>query len=116
MEPAVVGLISALTSILVALVGAYVARRKGLPTINAEIEVRNAELIVTLKDQVAALRLDLDDARRDTAEAQDKLKRAVAENEDLKRRVSLAEGDLLTLYRETGRRPPPRLSRGGNRG
>jgi flagellar motility protein MotE (MotC chaperone) len=114
-EPAIAALVSALTSVLVALVGAYVARKKGLPAINAEIEVRNAELITTLKDQVAALRSDLDDGNRDFAQCKEKLEEALKENRSLRRRVTLAEADLVDLYRQQGRQPPRRLNQTPNR-
>ncbi len=110
MEPIIVAVVSALTSIVVALAGAWVARRKGLPAINAEIETRNGELIRLLEGQVSALRSDLTDSTNDFASCKAKLTRALEENDMLTRRVSAAEGDLLSLYRQTGKRPPQRLS------
>jgi septal ring factor EnvC (AmiA/AmiB activator) len=110
-EPVIITAISALTSVLVAVVGAWVARRKGLPGINAEIETRNAELIRLLEGQLAALRAELQDGQADFNECKAKLSRALDDNAEMSRRLSLAEGDLLWLYRQTGRRPPQRLQR-----
>jgi chromosome segregation ATPase len=107
-EPAAIAFISALTSIMVAIGGAYVARRKGLPAINAEIESRNGELIKLLEGQLAALRVDIKDSQDDFTQCKAKLTRALDENHELSRRLSLAESDLVTLYRERGRRPPSR--------
>lgn len=112
MDAAAAAVISALTSIGVALVGVWVARKKGLPLINAEIESRNGELIDLLKDQVDALEGKLEAQGADFAQCKGKLTRALEENVDLRSRVTLAEGDLVRLYRETGTRPPARLSEG----
>lgn len=100
MEPAIVAVISALTSIMVALVGAWVARRKGLPAINAEIEQRNADLIKLLQGSVSELERKLDDSQEEFSSCRAKLSQALSENSDLKERVSLAEGDLVKVNRE----------------
>jgi hypothetical protein len=98
-----VTVVSAATSVVVALVGVWVARKKGLPGINAEIESRNGALIKVLEGTVNALQGEFDKCRGN-------LDRALRENDGLRRRVDLAEGDLLALYRERGMRPPRRLS------
>lgn len=110
-QAAIVATISAATSIAVALVGAWVAKRKGLPAINQEIESRNGALIRALRGQVEGVQAELADAQADFAQCKVRLERALDENAELRRRVSLAEGDLLALYRQAGTRPPPHLRR-----
>lgn len=63
MDPLVTVIVSAAASITVALVGAFVARHKGLPGINAEIEQRMQQLVDTLQDQLDAMKVDFENCR-----------------------------------------------------
>jgi hypothetical protein len=106
LDTLIVASISAGVSIVVALVGAWVAKKKGLPAINAEIESRNKALIDTLREQVDAMSLDYAGCRA-------KLTEALTENKLLRGRIARAENALADLYREVGKVPPPRLERHG---
>lgn len=65
MDGLFVAAISAGISIAVALVGAYVAQRKGLPQINAEIEDRMQQLVSTLRSELDAKVGQLEDCAKE---------------------------------------------------
>ena len=112
MEPLLLAAGTAIVSIISAVVSLWVARKKGLPAINKEIEARTDQLIGTLRDQVNALtqeynacKIRLDQAIKDN----EALK---AENRTQRRQLREVEADLLELFRNQGLPAPRRLSRG----
>ena len=102
MAPWLITLISAGTSIAVAMVGLFVARSKGLPSINAEIETRKDALIDTLQDELTQVRADMTGCKARLLEAERELNGA-------KRDLRSTQWELLELYRRTGTPVPKRL-------
>lgn len=110
MEPVVVAVISALSSVAVALVGLWVARKKGLPGINAEIEQRMQQLVDTLRADVEAKNGELTGKVRELESCRSELAGMRSELRETKRDLRDTQFELLSLYRSTGRRPPDRLT------
>lgn len=97
-----VAVISSGSAIVVGLVGAWVAKRKGLPGINAEIEQRMQQLVDTLRSE-------LTERTNDLAAKVSELQACRTELFSVKRDLRNTEFELLSLYRSTGQKPPSRL-------
>ena len=100
-------------SVLITAIGGaitiYVARKKGLPSINREVEERMGKLIDTLKDQLDASNARFDELEEKFIACKGQLDESQRNEERYIRRLRLAEADLLELYRLQGKRPPRRL-------
>lgn len=102
MEPLAVAVLAAIPSVAVSLVGLWVARRKGLPAINAEIEARQLVLVDTLQDQLEAMRTDMGTCKGELSATKTELT-------STKRDLRATQLELLELYRRTGQVPPRSL-------
>lgn len=110
MDPWITALIGAGASIAVAIVGLLVARAKGLPAINAEIEARQTVLKQALEGQLTSLRAEFDTCRTSLTEMKRVNRELREENRELRRDLRSTEWELLSLYRATSTPVPQRLA------
>lgn len=97
-------------------IGIYASRHFGLPGIARAVDDQEARLVVTLtarlelaEEAAAAATSKAEAAERAAAETEQKRLRCEEEIARQRRDLRLTEGELLELYRETGKRPPKQL-------
>jgi hypothetical protein len=110
LSPLLVAIGAVIVSVIGGTISIALARRKGMPAINAEIEDRNRDLITTMRSQIEAQNSRINGLSNDFDACKARLGQTMLDNERLTRNLMLTEGELLDLYRKTGVRPPPRLS------
>ena len=107
--PVLVPVVGVLATAITGLITVYVARKKGLPDLNREIESRMGVLVKTLQDQLDAAQEQYKELASDFNDCKSNLEEALTDNKRLYRRLRLAEGDLRDLYGAAGKDIPRHL-------
>lgn len=99
----------AVASIAVTLAGAWASRRFGLPGLARAVDAHRGSLVQTLKDELAEVRTQLDEEKRERQGVERRRQACEIEIRNVKRDLRDTQAELLDLYRRTGKRPPRRL-------
>mgnify|MGYP006921319391 CR=1 FL=1 len=105
MEVIAAAAIGALATIIVAVIGGVFSSKLGLPGLGREVQGQQAALISTLQAELGELRAQ----RSEDARRLGELEECGRELTNVRRRLLLAEADLVDLYRQTGTTPPRHL-------
>lgn len=110
LTPLIVPTIGVIATAITGIITIYVARKKGLPDINREIESRMVILNRTLDEQLETANNKIDSLMEDFHACKTDLTEALNDNKRLYRRLRFAEGDLRDLYKGQGQKIPERLA------
>lgn len=105
MEVVVAAAIGVIGTIVVAVIGGVFSSKLGLPGLGREVQSQQAALISTLQAELGELRAQRAEDARKIGELED----CGRELGNVRRRLMLAEADLVDLYRQQGTTPPSHL-------
>jgi hypothetical protein len=101
-----VALIGGLVSVVLGIVGVFVAIKLNLPALGLSITTEQAKLIETLEGRVKALEAQVYDLEIKVGQKDAEVIALNKERRTLQRRILWLEGDLETIYAENGQDRP----------
>lgn len=105
-ESILIAVIGGVVSVVLGLVGVFVAVKLNLPALGFSITTEQAKLIETLQGRVGALEEQVADLEQKVGYKDAEIIALNKERRTLQRRIVWLEGDLENIYAETGQERP----------